>query len=210
MVLGIARQWRLVERWSPTVLVVAGSLLVGHTGMLAVQAFTGLTPPPDVFGPSGHLVALAGLMGLYPTLADRTPRVALVAGAAAAVALGGWALLTITRFLAVLGFVASASDVLPAVIVMAMFGATVLTYGLFGAATVRVDEISRVVGPLALAPGALLVVAIVGSATVDAVALLGFVIGGGLSLSVLALGFTLRTRVHPVGSRLPAGEVTTG
>ena len=201
--------WELLERWSPTLFLVGGSLLVGHTAMLGVQAFSNLTTPPDVFGPTGHLVALVGLLGLYPTLADRTPTVMRVAGAVAAVALVSWAVMSLTRFLAVGGIVSSVSEALPGIFPIIVFASTILTYLLFGVATVRTDDSSRTVGLLVLAPGVLVLVALVSSAVAGVTALGGVLIGGGLALSVLALGYTLRTwRSHD--HAVPAADATAG
>lgn len=183
---------------------------MGHATMLGIQAFSNLTTPPDVFGPAGHLVALLGLVGLYPVLADRTPTVARVAGVVASVALVSWAVMVVTRFLAVAGVVSSVSDVLPSIFFMLVFATTILTYVLFGVATLRVSDSSRVVGLLVLAPGVLILVALVGSTIASVTALGGLVIGGGLALSMLVLGHILRTWGRPADSATSAGTVTAG
>lgn len=198
------------ERWSPSLFLVGGGLMVGHAAMLGVQAFSNLTPPPDVFGPTGHLVALLGLLGLYPTLADRSPRVGRVAMAVAAVALLGWAMMSVVRFLSVAGIISSQSDVLSGGFYMLMFASTILTYALFGVTTVRIDDKSRVVGLLVLVPAVLILVALVNSAITGVTAVEGLVIGGGLALSMLALGYTLRTWDRPTDRTVAAGDVTVG
>jgi hypothetical protein len=175
--------------------------------MAGIHAFTNLTMSPDLFGPTGHLVALVGLLGLYPALADRTPTVARVAGAIAAVALGSWALVVATRFFAVLGVISSLSDVLPDAVFMPVFISTILTYVLFSAIILRGDDSSQVVGLLLLAPGVLILVALVGSAIVDVGAREALVISGGLALSMLALGYTLRTGDRSTDHAVPAGDV---
>lgn len=210
MVSATRSRWARVERWSPTLFLVGGGLLVGHAAMLGVQAFSRLSTPPDVFGPAGHLVALVGLLGLYPALVDRTATAARVAGAVAAVALAGWVVMTGTRLLSVAGVVPSAGEVLPGAFVLLAFASTVLAYGLFGVATLRAEDCSRVVGLLVLAPAALLVAALVSSAIADVTALAGVVVGSGLALSTLALGQTLRTRDHPTDHAARAGDVTAG
>lgn len=210
MVSATTSHWDSVERWSPTLFLVGGGLLVGHAAMLGVQAFSNLTTPPDVFGPTGHLVALAGLFGLYPALADRTPTAARVAGAAATVALAGWFVMTVTRFLAVAGIVSSLGDVLPGVVAMLAFVSTILAYVLFGVTTLRVDDRSRTVGVLVLAPAALLVVVLADSVVTGVTASEGLVVGGGLALSMLGLGYTLRTWDRPADRGVPAGDVTAG
>jgi len=205
-----ASRWESIGRWCPELILVGGGLLVGHAALLGVRAVSKLATPPDVFGPTGHLVALVGLFGLYPALVGRTPRVARVGSAVAAVAVAGWGAMTVARSLAIVGVVSSTGDVLPGAFPVLVFGSTILTYGLFGVATVRVDDSPRVVGALVLAPAALIVVALVKAAVTGVTALDGLVIGGGLALSVLALGYTLRTRDRPVDRAVPAGDVTGG
>lgn len=183
---------------------------MGHATMLGIEAFSNLTPPADVFGPTGHLVALLGLVGLYPVLADRTPMVARVASAVVTVGLMSWAVMVVTRFLAVAGIISAVSNVLPGVFFLFLFATTILAYVLFGGAILRVGEGSRIVGILVLAPGILILVALVGSAIARVTALEGLIIGGGLTLSMLTLGHILRTWGRPADSAIPAGKVTAG
>jgi len=201
-------QWHSVEQWGPTLFLVGGGLLVGHAAMLAVQAFSTLTTPPDVFGPLGHLVALTGLFGLYPMLANRTTTVARIAGSLAIVGVGTWTVLTVTRFLAVAGFVTSVSDVLPGAVFMLAFVSTILTYAMFGIATLCVVSDSRLVGTLLLAPAVLLVVALVTSAVTGVTAVVGVLIGGGLALSMVVLGQTLRTWNRLATPVVPTSDVS--
>lgn len=183
---------------------------MGHAVMLGFQAFSNLAMPPDVFGPAGHLLALAGLLGLYRRLGDRIPILTRIAGTVAVVALAGWTLMTVTRLLAVAGVVPSAGDVIPGAVFMLVFVSTVVTYGLFGALTVRDDEWSWLVGIVVAAPGALILVALVASVVADVTAASGVVVGGGVALSVLALGYTLQTWHRPTDRAVPARDVTGG
>lgn len=203
-------QWNSLERWSPTLFLIGGGLLVGHAVMLGVQAFTGLTTPPDVFGPTGHLVALIGLLGLSPALVQKTSTMARGAAVVAVVALVSWTIMTVLRFLAVAEIFSSVSDVLPAVFFIPLFASTVLTYILFGVATLRADDSPRNLGFLLLTPAVLLVVVLVKSAVFAVTGLDGLVIGGGLALSMLALGHTLQTRDRPTDHDALVDEVTTG
>lgn len=209
MVSATTSRWTPLERWGPTLLLTGGGLLAVHAAMVGVQAFSELTTPPDVFGPAGHLVALAGLLGLYPALAGRKPAWARAAGAVTAVALAGWTVMTVARSLAVVGVVPS-SDVLPGVFLLLLFGSTVLAYALFGVATVRAGGQSRAVGLLVLAPAALLVVVLAASAVTGVSDPAAFVVAGGLALSMVALGYTLRTWEAPTDRAAPASDPATG
>ena len=210
MVTTSTSRWSSVEQWSPTLFLIGGGLMVGHAALLGVQAFTNLSTPPDVFGPAGHLVALFGLVGLYPVLAARTPTMARIAGAVTAVTLVSWFVMTVTRLLAIAGIVSAVSDVLPGVFFMLMFVSTVLAYLLFGVATIRMDDGSRIVGLLVLTPAVLISIVLVDSAITGVTALDGVVIGGGLALSMLSVGYTLRTWDRPTDSATPAGKVAAG
>lgn len=210
MVIGNSTHWDAVERWSPTLLLAGGALLVGHAAVNGVEAFTDLAPPPDVFVTTGHLVALVGLLGLYPVLVDRTPRLARAACAVATVPLAAWFVMTVTQFLTVAGVVSSITDVLPEAFVVVVPVSTILTYVLFGVSTLRVGGDSRTAGLLVLAPAALLVVFLVASVVTGASAVLGLVIGGGLALSMLALGYTLRTWDRPAEHTAPTSDATAG
>jgi len=66
--------------------------------MSAVQAFFDIPTPLDAFVTRGHLIALVGLLGLYPVLAHGRRRLARAAGAAGAVALLSWFVMTVVRF----------------------------------------------------------------------------------------------------------------
>lgn len=179
-----------IERWSPTLFRIGGWLLLGHAVLLGLQAGLELTPPPDVFGPAGHLLALGGLLGLYPALGDRAPRGFATAGVVAAVAGAGWLGWTVTRSLAIAGL---APDALPSALVGLTFLATILAYLAFGAVSLRVE---RRLGFLVLAPAVLLVAVLAVSAGTGAGDLVGFVAGAGLAGSMLAIGSTLRARVR--------------
>lgn len=199
-----------VEQWSPTLFLLGGGLLLGHAAVQGITVFTDLAPPPDVFVTTGHFVALGGLIGLYPILVDRTPRLARAAGVVTVVPLVGWLVMTVTQFLTVAGVVSSLIDTLPGAVIMLVPVSTLLTYVLFGVATLRVGEGSRIVGVLVLAPAALIVALLAGSALTDASAIVGLVVGSGLALTMLALGYRLRTWHRPINRRATADQKITG
>ena len=202
-------RWDSLQQWSPTLFLVGGGLLVGHAAMSAVHAFTDIPTPPDVFVTTGHFVALVGLLGLYPVLANGTRRLAWAAAAAGAVGLLSWFVMTVTRFFELVGIVSSLGDALPEPFFLVVLASTILTYVLFGVATLRVDS-SWTVGLLVLAPGGLTTALVVDSALTGVSALDGVFIGGGLALSMLALGYTLRTWDRSTDHAASAGDITAG
>lgn len=202
-------RWDSVEQWSPTLFFVGGGLLIGHAVMSGVHAFTDIATPPDAFVTTGHFVALAGLLGLYPVLATGTGSLARAAAAAGVVALVSWFVMTVVRFFELAGIVSSLGDALPEPFFIVVLASTILTYGLFGVATLRIDS-SRSVGLLVLAPGILTAALVVDSALTGVSALDGMFIGGGLALSMMALGYTLRTWDRPTDHAASAGDVAAG
>jgi len=210
MVVGNIKHEDAAEQWSPALFLVGGALVTTHATIQAINAFTAMTTPPDVFVTTGHLVALVGLLGLYPVLVDRTPRLARVAGAVATVAIAGWSIMTVTQFLTVAGVVSSMTDVLPGALVVVVLASITLTYVLFGVGTLRLGGESRTVGLLVLAPAALFVVLLVAYAGMGVSAGLGVSIGGGFALSMLALGARLRSWDRPTEHTVPTNDATAG
>lgn len=166
--------------------------MITHAAVQALEAFTSIAPPPDVFVTVGHLVAIAGLLGLYPALVDRQPRLGRIGAGSTFLALAAWAVMTAGQFLAVAGAVPSLSAVLPGVFFLGVLFVTLLTYALVGIGALRLDNRPAADGLLLLAPGALLAVLLGKTVLVGVTAADGVVIGGGLGLSMLVLGYRLR------------------
>jgi len=197
-----------IERWGPTLFLVGGTLLLGHAAVQGIEAFTKLSPPPDVFATTGHFIALVGLFSLYPKLADRRPRLARVRGAVAVVSLVGWGILAGTRLLTVSGAVSWPTEALPAGLGLLVIGSTILTYTLFGLATIHIDTEAGSVGTLVLAPAVLLTALIVAVAVTGASALVGVIIGGGLAVALLTLGYRLQKWDRSTNYGASAGDPT--
>lgn len=198
-----------VEQWSPTLFLAAGALVVGHATILGVQAFTEMATPPDVFAPLGHLVALVGLFGLYPALADRTPTLARVAAVVAAVPAAGWLVIAGAQVGELAGVLSPPTGVLPGVVFTVVIVSTVLTYLLFGVAGLRAGGRSRIVARRLLVPAGLFGGLITGIAVAGASALIGFLFTGGLVVAYLAIGRCLRVEAAPNDAETPA-DATTG
>lgn len=201
-------QRETVERRSSTLFLISGCLLLGHSGVLALKAFSVLTLPPDLFGPTGHLVALVGLLGLYPVVVDHRPTMTRAAGAVAAIALVSWGAMTATRLLAVAG--AAGPDLFPGGAAGLMFLSTILTYSLFAIGTARVSEWPRRFGLLVVTPAILLVMVLMASAITGVAALAGVVVSVGLALAMFSLGYTLRIGATDTGQAERTGDATVG
>jgi hypothetical protein len=200
---------RRVEQWSPTLFLLAGVLIMGHASLLGGQAFTEMVTPPDVFAPLGHLVALVGLVGLYPALADRTPTLTEAAAVAAAIPAVGWLVLFVWQVGDLAGVLSPPTGVLPGIVSVTVIVATALTYVLFGLASHRAGARSRTVTWRLVTPAGLFGGLVVSIAVVGASALVGFVFTSGLVVAYLAIGQSLRIDADPTDGETPA-DATTG
>lgn len=181
-----------IEGRTATLFLVAGSLLAVFAALWGVEALTGRTAPQDVFGPGGWVFAFVGLLGLYPSLADRSPWLARVG--AVSVTIGAVsAAVTSLWYIGVFAGVFPAEP--PAYIAALAIG--ILVGGFpgflsFGAASLRTDIHSRTLGLLLLAPPIILGVMAVTVAVTGGTAAGGFIAGSGQAISHLAIGYILR------------------
>lgn len=210
--MGIATDshWKLIERLSPMAFLAAGVLLLGHAAVLGIQAFTDMATPIDVFAPVGHLLALVGLVGLYPVFADRTPRLARAGVVLAAVVAVGWAAVTLSIVGTSLGGSSPQTEALLGILSIVVLTSTILPYTLFGVAVLRTHVARRAAGFLLLTPAILLTVLLVNIAILGASLLDGVVVGTGLALATLTIGFTLWAGRIPTPRPSSNGDVTPG
>lgn len=187
-------RWELLERWSPRLVLGASVLFVGHAAVRGIEAFTTMAPPVDVFGPTGYVAALLGLLGLYPVLADRTPRISRVAAGIAVLLSPAWALVAGWNVGEAVGILPSQTTVIPGALFMGLIVSTFLLYLLFGVASLRAGSQTRILGVLLMTPATLLVLLIVGGTLLSLDAATGGVlIGVGLAICHAAIGGSLLT-----------------
>lgn len=194
MVSNSTARWESLEYWSPRLVLAAGVLFVGHAAVRGVEAFTTMPPPVDVFGPTGYVAALLGLLGLYPSLADRTPRMSRVAAVIAGILVPAWALVAGWNFGEAAGILPPQTTVIPGAFFFLLIVSTLLLYLLFGVASLRAESHTRTLGTLLLTPATVLVLLLVGGSllSLDA-ATGGVIIGSGLAICHGAIGGSLLT-----------------
>lgn len=191
--------------------LASGGLLIGHAAIRGLRAFTDVSTPMDGFGPAGFLLALVGLYGLYPTLADGSLRLARAGALVAAVPLLDYALILGWGFGEMAGVVPHLFDLLPSALFFPVHqGAMVLAYGLFGVATLRTDSQRRSVGVLLLVPPALILALVTSVAVVQNAGAVAFLVGSGVVLVHLAVGYSLGTGRTPTDGDTPTGDGTAG
>lgn len=200
--------YKSLERWSPSLFLAAGVLFVGHAAVRGIEAFTTMPAPVDVFGPTGYVAALLGLLGLYPALANRTPRISRVAVAIAVILGPGWALVAGWNFGEAAGILPPQSTVVPGVFFFVLIVSTLLLYLLFGFASLRADGHTRVLGIFLLTPATLLVLLLVGGALLSiGPETGGVIIGSGLAICHGAIGGSLLTEDAKTDYMNPSGDV---
>lgn len=146
--------WTVLERWRWVAFVLAGPLLIVPMRRAWFAELTAPTVPKTVFWtmwPLGFAVALLGLLGLYPELAEKSPRLAGV-GRVFGV-LGAVILLVGIGIVAVQRPAGPYPDNLGRIGLAFFLGfeAFILTAGVFGAAAWRNGTPSRTVGVLLVA-----------------------------------------------------------
>jgi len=202
--------WKPLARWSPTLFLAAGVFFVGHAAVRGIEAFTAMPPPIDVFGPAGYVVAILGLLGVYPALADRSRRIARLAAGTAGVTAPAWLLIAGWNFGEAAGMLPPQTDVLPGAFFAVVVAATLLLYLLFGIASLRAGVHARSFGVLLLAPVALLALLIVGGVFLSIASETGgVVIGGGMTIIHGAIGGTLATGRMRTDRAEPSADALT-
>lgn len=189
-------------------MLAGGGVVIGHAAVNGVAAFTETTPPPDVFGPAGYLLAVVGLLGLYPALAGRTPRLARAAAVVAVVPVVGWLVILAATLGEVVGVVPAGVGTLPGGVLGGHLASLLLTYVLFGVAELRANVHPRPVGVLLLVAPAIWLAMLVGAAVAPDATVGPFLVGGAQALVHVGLGTTLRSA--RLGEETPATDPTPG
>lgn len=189
-------RWESAERWSATAFLAAGALLLGFAVNRGVDAFTAMSASPAVeltSGLLGLLASVAGLLGLYPRLHDRAPRLSL--GGVASLVLAVVGILGVVGWLALAGPPEAEGDVPGALTLVFVASVLLIALGfvLFAAASLRTGVPSPTVGRLLLVPVVVWVwhysvLAVYGSSS-----LFSFTDYTVISVAFLAVGYLLRS-----------------
>lgn len=192
-----------LEGKSSALFLAAGGLLVVFAANTGLETFAGTFYPPvqDVVGPAGFFVGVVGLFGLYPALADRTPTMARVAAAVAAVAALCWFVIVVGGLGDLVGVTSGVDAIVPAVFFIGVFAFTILAYVAFGLTSLRASVHSRTVSVLLFGPAVTFLLLIVGAAP-------NFVVDAGHVLVYLGIGIALRAEGVSAERAPPAPDST--
>lgn len=207
-------RWESLEEWSPTLFFVAGGLVAITTALWAVEVFinTDTQVTRGVFAPAGMAVAFVGMLGLYPSLVDRTPWLAR----AGALFAGLGIVAMVANVVAAGGQLVGIFDARPAWVdpfQLPFLIGIVLGFITFGVAIVRTDVYSRTVGLLLMVPGILFPVVL---ATVIAFGggdfpyVIHVLHNGADTLVLLSVGYLLRETIMPTNRPEQTPDTTRG
>jgi hypothetical protein len=196
--------WNVLELWSSTLFLVAGGLMVVHTGVHVLIAFTNTNYPLHhemPFGVAGHVLAFVALFGLYPQLVTGSPKLARASAGLAVLGTASWfgvGTLTLSESIGValppwLGLFA------PLAILTFVLG-----YLAFGVAGLRTDVVTRTTALAILTPVVVMVYNMTVALTTGGTQEGQIVVAGGFALTHLAIGAALRSERFPTGGPEPA------
>ncbi|QLG51067.1 hypothetical protein [Natrinema halophilum] len=205
----IRRQWKVLERWCPMVFLFAGTLLVGYATFNGIHAFTGIEyeSAENVFGPGGFALGFLGLLGLYPALRDRSPKLARVGAICAVLGAVAFSVFVVANLGEIAGLI-SPDPPAWAVVFLAMAAIGMISgYLTFAVAVVRSDVHSRMLGLLLLVPLAIFATMLTTSRVGFFPQELAFAISSGQALAYLAIGYILRTGRTRTEREIPSNDV---
>lgn len=217
--MGSASAWQVesLERWSPTLFLVAGVLLVGYATLNGVAAFTDVAYPTveDVVGPAGFALGFLGLLGLYPTFAEESPRLARAGAVGAALGAVGFSAITLGGLVVLAG---GESPSWTAVSVLLATIGMIAGYLSFAVASARVELQPRTVGYLLSVPAVVFAVMLsqailfarFGLFSGTTMAWSAFAISSGQAVAHVSIGYSLRRRITPNEREVPSADVTAG
>lgn len=193
MVRASAQHWKRLETRSGTLFLAAGALLIVYAGLHGIEAATDMVLEPNPFE-FGYVVGFLGLLGLYPAVADKSPRLARVGAGAAVLGMIGLSALTVWHLAELSGVVEPAQPAWFGVFILFALTGFVVGYLAIGGASLRTDGHPRLLGLFLLAPGILVVVMIVQILMGWTSQQQAFVISAGAAMAHLAIGATLHTK----------------
>jgi hypothetical protein len=190
----------LLGRWSPSLFLLAGVLLVGYAALNGVAAFTGeaYVMVEDVVGPAGFVLGFLGLLGLYPELSYQTP--AKLGAVCVSIGVVGFSVITMMGFAVLAGMEIGG---VPVLLVLLVAVGMIPGYVSFAIASHSSKTYGETLGILLLLPAVVFTAMLsqpfvysqLGLFRETTMAWSNFGISSGQAVAHLAIGYTLRTSV---------------
>lgn len=203
---------RALESRDSALFLVAGALLVVYGAFNGIDAFTASAYPAveDAFGTTGFVLGFLGLLGLFPKLVARSPRLARFGAGCAALGAAGFSVFAVASLGRIAGVLPEQQPSWAVVfLVMAALG-MVPGYLSTGVASLRTGVLPRRVGLLLLTPAAIFAAMVTGGLTGYTPQWSAFLISSGQAIALLATGYTLRVGCLSTNHEMPAGDATAG
>lgn len=203
------RGWKSLEESSATLFLVAGGLMVVHTVVHVVIAFTNTNYPLHhelPFGVVGHMLAFVALLGLYPKLVTRSPKLARAGAGLAVFGTVGWFVIGATTFSEDLGV--TLPTWLGAFGLLTIF-TVILGYLLFGIASLRTEIVTRTTAFVIMTPVLVMVYNLTVAVTSGGTQEGQVIVAGGFALTHLAIGVTLQSEEFSTDGTEPASSMAT-
>lgn len=142
-----------LEGKTASLFFVAAGLMSIVAGLFAVEVFMEREVETllGIGGPAGFGIAFLGLLGLYPTLGDRSPRLARAGAISLGIGVAGALILIVGRAGEFVGLYAEAPGWVDAANLLLIIG-VIVGFGAFGVGVLRTGTQSRSVGLLMLWP----------------------------------------------------------
>lgn len=205
---------KVLESWSPTAFLIAGGLLFLFVVLDGLSAFTNVIGEGPMVGAAvvgsglfGLILAVIGLLGLYPRLSEFAPRLSLGGLGALVLALTG--IFVVIGTLVIVGPPEYPGDV-PAFIppIFITSGLLImLGYGLFAIASIWTKTPSRRIGLLLAVPGIILLWHYIALAAFGSRHIFEMIDYTVISATFLTIGFLLRTKTVSA-TREPTPDTT--
>jgi hypothetical protein len=200
------QQWESLERRSATAFTVGAALFAVAAAFAALDVVAGTERLSllvgEAFIAGGWLVALVGLLGLYPEVDERNHRLALAGAVFAGIGILTFAVLGVASLYGYATGAQPGNFPIPiAFILPGVFVGSLLAFVTFSVAVLRSEDHSRTLGLLMLGPtliflmNLLVLPAILGPGPNPPE--VGFVVTGLLALAMLSIGYVLRSELEP-------------
>lgn len=198
-----------LEQQSSSLFLLAGGLMVVHTVIHVLIAFTSTNYPLHhemPFGFLGHLLALVALLGLYPRLVTGSPKLTRAGAGLVVLAMVGLSAVGTMTLSESLGVTPPAF--LRPLGLLFILG-VILGYLALGVAGLRTDIVARTTALAILTPVLVMIYNMAVALTTGGTEEGQIIVAGGFALTHLAIGAALRSEGFPTGGAEAAASTAT-